>query len=141
MNLWIKSNTTSEIEITSHSKQHKLTNAYLTELNNHPVLLLDDQGFIQEYSQSVDSQFGYRRSELLRQHISCVIPQLSEVELIMEGHLNPLLNYICHCDHVFEALNSQSDIIICNLKFVRIENNGRRLLRLIVRPYDEVEEC
>lgn len=140
MNLWIKSNTTGEIEIASRSKQQKLTNDFLTELNNHPVLLLDDQGYIQEYSQSVESQFGYRRSELLRQHISCVIPQLSEVDLIMEGQLNPLLNYICHCDHVFEAINSQSDIVICNLRFVRIENSGRRLLRLIVRPYNSLEE-
>ena len=140
MNLWIKSNAASEIKISSHSNQQKLTNDYLTELNNNPVLLLDDQGFIQEYSQSVESQFGYHRSQLLRQHISCLIPQLSEIDLILEGHLNPLLNYICHCDHIFEALNSRSDIIICNLGFVRIEYNARRFLRLIVRPYGKEEE-
>lgn len=138
MNLWMKGNATSEIDSSSYSKQRKLTDDHLTELNDTPALLLDDQGIIKECSQSFEKLFGYNRSELVWQHISCLFPQLSEIDLILEDRLNPLLNYICYCDHIFEALNSRSDIIICNLSFVRIEYDGRRFLRLIVRPYGRV---
>ena len=139
MNLWIKGNATNEIDASSHLKQQKLTDGYLTEQSDNPTFLLDDHGLIQECSQSVERQFGYSRSDLVWQHISRLFPQLSDIELVLEDRLNPLLSYICHCDHIFEALNCQSDIIICNLSFVRIKNDGKRFLRLIVRPACSLE--
>ena len=95
---------------------------------------LDDTGVIRECDKSVEKIFGYSPHELVWQHISCLFPSLADVSL-MQGHqVNQMLNYICHCDHHFEAFNKQSDIIVCNLSFVLVENEGGHNLRMIVRP-------
>lgn len=139
MNLWIKGDAANGVDASFHLKQQKLTAGHLAEQNDNPTFLLDDHGLIQEFSQTVEKQFGYGRSDLVWQHISCLFPQLSDIELVLEDRLNPRLSYICHCDHIFEALNCQGDIIICNLSFIRIKNDGNRFLRLIVRPASSVE--
>jgi PAS domain S-box-containing protein len=136
MNLQIKGNEKIEIDSPSIAKQQKMTDEHLMERNPPPALSLDERGIIQACNKSVEKLFGYSQCELVWQHISYLFPQLLEVTLIQENQLNPLLKYICHCDHIFEAINKQSDIVICNLNFFRIEHEGVPTLKLIVRPVD-----
>lgn len=110
------------------------TGEYSGERHSPPVLVLDEKGYIQECSRAVEKLFGYRRHELIWQHISCLFPKLAEITLMQSGRLNPMLNYICHCDHSFEAINKQGDINICNLNFLLMEYGSTPNMRLIVRP-------
>lgn len=113
---------------------HMLSEEYPAERFSPPALSLDAQGFIQASGKSVEKLFGYRQHELVWQHISCLFPKFAEIALMEGDQLNPLLRYLCHCDHVFEAINKQSEIIICNLNFFLIEHRGTPNLKLIVRP-------
>ena len=134
MNLQIESKTMNRTDVSSCFKRNTLTDTHPAERHSPPVLLLDADGVIRECDQSVESIFGYRQHELIWQHISCLFPKFMEIALMQGNRLNPLLNYICHCDHLFEAVSKQSGIVICNLNFFLVEHNGSPSLRLIVRP-------
>lgn len=130
----IECNARNKSDTCSHATRKTLTDEELTERYDPPAFSLDGRGFIQECGKSVEKLFGYRQHELVWQHISCLFPKLADVSLIQENRLNPMLYYICRCGHVFEAINKQSDTIVCNLNFFLIEHEGVSTLRLIVRP-------
>lgn len=134
MNLQIESSAINKIDVSVYAKRETLTEVHPNERYSPPAISLDADGFIQACNKSVEELFGYRQHELVLHHISCLFPKLTEVALMQGNRLNPLFNYICHCDHVFEAINRQSDIVICNLNFLLVENSGKLNLRLIVRP-------
>jgi hypothetical protein len=140
MKLQTEADATSEFDASSYIKRQTLA-AERPSAERHvpPELSLDEHGIIQDCSKSIEMLFGYRQCELLWQHISCLFPQLSGITLIQDGRVNPLLNYMCHCDHAFEALNKQSDFIICNLSFFRMQHEGIPTLRLIVRPVTDAK--
>jgi hypothetical protein len=119
--------------------RHEWHGEHLTERLNPPALSLDERGMIQDCSKSLEKLFGFRRRDLVWKHVSQLFPRLADVELVQSGHLNPLLNYLCHCGHLYEALNSRGETFSSNLSFVHIEFDGRRSLRLIVRPTDSAE--
>jgi PAS domain S-box-containing protein len=134
MNMLTESFATKMVDAASHAGRNSMKTEYRAAHFSPPVLLLDVNGFIQECGQSVEKLFGYSQHELLWQHISCLFPKLGEVDLIQQGRLNPMLNYICHCDHIFEAINKQGGVTVCNLNFFMVEHTGMKNLRLIVRP-------
>jgi transcriptional regulator of aromatic amino acid metabolism len=123
----------NKIDFSSHATLHALIDERETERYSPPALSLDTNGYIQECDNTVEKLFGYRQHELLWQHISCLFPKFSEMDLLQGNRLNPMLSYICHCDYVFEAINKQSEIVICNLKFFLMEHKGVPNLRMIVR--------
>ncbi len=112
----------------------RMTDEQGMERNFPASLSLDTRGLIRTCAKPVEEMFGYRHQELIWQHISRLFPKFSEVAIIKGGRLNPLLNYLCHCDHPFDAMNKQGEVITCNLNLFLIENNGQNCLRLIVRP-------
>lgn len=118
----------------SYAKNQGWTDELITEKNDPPALSLDERGMIQDCSKSFEKLFGFKHCDLVWQHISCVLPQLSGVDLVQTGRLNPFLNYLCHCGHHYEVQNRQGDSFSCNLSFVHVEFGGRRSLRLIVNP-------
>jgi hypothetical protein len=69
-------------------------------------------------------------------HVSTLFTQLTGVELVQAGPVNPFLNYLCRCGQLFQAQNQQGDTFSSKLSFVRLEYEGRRFLRLIVNPSD-----
>ncbi len=138
MNLLRVENANFENHTPSQVSRQKLTDKPLTEHYDPPSLSLDERGMILECSKAFEMLFGFRRHELAWQHISKLIPKLEGVELIQDGQFNPLLNYLCHCGHIYQILNQQGEAIISNLSFVRIEYEGKRTLKLIVRPSDKV---
>ena len=95
---------------------------------------LDENCLIQECSKSVETLFGYRQHELIWQHISCLFPKLSEVDLVQGHQINQMFSYICRCGHTFEALSARGALVKCNLRFFLIANEGISTLRLIVHP-------
>lgn len=124
-------------EISFHTEQQlSIDEERVVEMNDAPAFLMNVQGVIRSCNKSAERRFGYPQSELLWQHISRLFPQFGDVELVMQNHLNPLLNYLCRCDHIFEAINKKGEIISCNLTFFSIEREGMHLLRLVVRSND-----
>jgi PAS domain S-box-containing protein len=134
MNLQMESSNRSRLNILPRADQQTLIDKQMTKRQSPPTLTLDANGSIQECSNSIETIFGYHPHELVWQHISCLFPRFSEVALIQGNQLNPMLNYLCHCDHVFEATDKRGDVVICNLNFFIVENKGTPNLKLIVRP-------
>jgi hypothetical protein len=134
MNMLTENFATRTMDSASHAVRHAVKTERKSEHHSPAVLLLDVNGYIQECGNSIEELCGYSQHELLWQHISCLFPKLGEIDLLQNGKLNPMLNYICHCDHIFEAMHKKSGIIVCNLNFFMVEHAGGQNLRLIVRP-------
>lgn len=117
-----------------HASGQKLPIGSTYRSNEPPALALDETGVIQKCSESCEKLFGYRSGDLVKQHISRLFPQLAEFKLFLDGTFNPKLDFLCHCGHLFQAQNWQGNTFKSELSFVRIENNGSRNLRLIIRP-------
>jgi PAS domain S-box-containing protein len=107
----------------------------LSEQHEPPALSLDERGMILDCSKSFRTLFGFRRSDLVWQHVSTLFPQLADIELVQAGQVNSLLNYLCRCGKLYQAINRQGDTFSINLSFVRIEYKGKGILRLIVHPF------
>jgi len=67
------------------------------------VLTLDDLGMIRDCSQACVQVFGYLPDELVGRHVSTLLPQLPETELVQEGRINSRLAHLCHCAVAFQA--------------------------------------
>lgn len=118
-------------------QQHPLDEERVVEMHDAPAFLMNVQGIIRSCNKSAERRFGYPQSELLWRHISCLFPQFADVELVMQDHLNPLLNYLCRCDHVFDVIDKNGETVGCNLTFFSVEREGMQLLRLVVRSSDD----
>ena len=98
------------------------------------ALVLDDRGIIRDCSKAGEQLFGYRRSELAWQHISKLIPRLSDVQLVQSGQINPQLEFLCHCGLPFQARNQQGITFDSELHFIRLEHGDSKKIRLIITP-------
>ncbi len=121
----------------SRARQQAFADAHLAIRYDPPALSLDERGMILDCSKSFEQQFGFRRIDLVWQHVSRLLPQLKNVDLIQAGQINRMLNFLCHCGLLFEAQTQQGDSLTARLSFVFIENPERRSLKLIVQPSNE----
>ena len=133
MNLQRDSNSASTIKAASCAK-HTMVDESLAEWNEPPALSLDERGMIQECSKSLEKLFGFSQSDLVCNHFSMLFPQLTGVEIVHAGQINPLLNYLCRCGHLFLAQNRQGEVFTSNLSVAHIGYDGSRLLRILVHP-------
>lgn len=114
--------------------QQEQTDTESAQATEPVVLMLDEGGVIFDCSRSCERLFGYFRSDLLRQHVSKLFPQFSQVALIQKCRINPRIAFLCHCGHRFRAQGRQGDTIFSELSFVQLDNAERKALRMIVRP-------
>lgn len=70
------------------------------------VLRLDDRGIIHDCSAACKDVFGYPAAELIGRHVSILLPQLPEIDLVEEGRINTHLAYLCRCGLAFQARHS-----------------------------------
>ena len=133
MNLQSDSTRVNKVNAVSCAK-HKMANENITEWTDPPALSLDESGMIQECSESLERLLGFSQSDLIRHHFSKLFPQLTGVEIVQAGQINPLLNYLCRCGHHFLTQNRQGEIFTSNLSVAHIGYDGSRLLRILVRP-------
>jgi hypothetical protein len=104
------------------------------EWQEPPAMSLDERGMIKDCSKSLEMLLGFRRSELVWHHVSMVFPQFEGIEIFQDGQVNPKLNYFCRCGQSYQAQKRQGDAVPSKLNFVCLENQGKRTLRLFVRP-------
>ena len=55
------------------------------------MLALNDKGVIQNCSQTCERVFGYRQDELAGRHVSTLLPELVDTELVLEDRINARL--------------------------------------------------
>ncbi|MBT9590960.1 MAG: PAS domain-containing protein [Thiobacillus sp.] len=67
------------------------------------VLTLNDLGVIRDCSRTCEQVFGYLPEELAGHHVSMLLPQLPDTELVQEGRINSRLAHLCHCAFSFQA--------------------------------------
>ena len=126
----------NETDISSVVKRRGDTNECRAEPNDPPALTLDDRGMIRACNKSFESLFGFRRSELAWRHVSSLFPQFVDIELVRAGEIDPFVNYLCHCGHLYCMQNQQGESVLASLNVFRLENDGRICVRLIVQPSD-----
>lgn len=84
------------------------------------MLALDDQGVIRNCSQICEQVFGYRQDDLAGQHVSTLLPELKDAELVQGERINSLLAFLCHCAMPFKARHRDGDIFISELFINRL---------------------
>jgi len=116
----------------------------VTERSEHPAsahesaeLILDESGMILDCTDAGEDLFECSKNDLVKQHISKLLPQLSKTTLVTNGALNSHLSYICRCGYHFLTQSRRRGTFFTDLNFVILKNGGRNILRLIVRPYEE----
>lgn len=138
MQLRIEDKVAVESHLFTRIQHTQLTNMRSSEKFDPPALSLDERGMILDCSKSFEKLLGFRRSELVWHHVSMLFSQLEGIELVQGGQVNSLLNYLCRCGRLYQVKNRQGETFSSNLNFFRIENQGKRFLRLIV--HDLVSE-
>jgi len=98
------------------------------------ALTLDQSGMIQDCSDNSEELFGFAPGELIRNHISRLLPQLSEIALLSDGRLNSRLIYLTHCGYLFKAMRRDGGVLSSELFFSQLEYGVNPILRLIIRP-------
>ena len=71
--------------------------------NDLATFTLDDLGVIRDCSRACEPVFGYRQEALVGRHISMLLPQLADTDLVQEGRINSRLAFLCHCAFAFQA--------------------------------------
>ena len=96
--------------------------------------ILDESGNIRDCNKTSEELFGYTLRELISQHISKLLPQLSKFEVIHDGQFNRRLAYLCHCGYLFIAQNHYGVTFSSELRLVNLSHAGMQVLKLLVLP-------
>ncbi len=112
-------------------EMHPSSNA---EWQEPPTLTVDERGMICDCSEAGEKLFGYSLRDLVWQHVSKVLPELSEVQLVKNGQFNPQLGFLSRCGQPFLAINRLGNICLNNLHFVLLNYAGKYAIRVIVQP-------
>jgi len=98
------------------------------------VLILNENGFICGCNNAAAELLEGSCHKIAGQHISTIVPQFLQAELLQEGKINPNMRYLSHIGYPFSLRSSNENTIDCNLFFNEINANGKLSFRLILRP-------
>jgi PAS domain S-box-containing protein len=96
-------------------------------------LMLDERGMVCAWDRACEMLFGHRPSEIVSLHVSKLLPQLADVELLKDGQPNSRLRYLCRIGVRFHALSRSGEQFPCDLFLNSRANPGLPALHLIVR--------
>lgn len=98
------------------------------------VLTVDCDGMIYDCNEDGESLFDYQRGELVRRHVSMLLPQLAKLELMPGGQPNPRLRFLCRSGHHYQAVTKHGGHFPSDLFLNHLDGHGRDRMSLIVRP-------
>lgn len=118
-----------------------------SQLGNHKVfpeddravLTLDVNGLIRNCNKAAAKLMKCPTSQLVWQHVSNLLPQLADTELMQNGHINPRLRFLSRIGHRFQLAMPGGGLASGRIFFSDLENAGRHNLRLIICPDDRHE--
>jgi PAS domain S-box-containing protein len=99
-----------------------------------PALTLDERGMILDCSKAGEALFGYSRKDLVWHHVSRLLPELSEFQLLKDGKLNEQLAFLSRCGRPFCAINRIGTVFLIELNIVLLYVAGKGSIRVIVQP-------
>lgn len=88
------------------------------------VLTLDDLGVIRECSMACEQVFGYLPHELAGRHVSTLLPQLPDTELVQDDRINSRLAHLCHCAVAFQARRRDGQCFSSELFINRLDSHN-----------------
>lgn len=101
--------------------------------NDLAALTLDDLGIIRDCSTACEQIFGYMREALIGGHISMLLPQLADTELVQDGRINSRLAFLCHCAFSFQARRRDGQAFDGELFISRLDTHN---VVILVRNLD-----
>jgi PAS domain S-box-containing protein len=102
-----------------------------------PALWMDTAGVILECNPALETVLGYTGRELVSQHVSVVLPELSTGYVFRDGLLNPMLDFLSHLGHHFHARKRNGQAFGAELHFIENHHGEPKTIRLLVQPQDE----
>ena len=100
--------------------------------HNLAALMLNESGLVCAWDSACKMLFGHQESEIVSRHVSVLLPQLANVELLKGGEPNPELRYRCRIGVRFQALARNGEKFHCDLFLNKLRNFGVPPLRMIV---------
>lgn len=104
------------------------------------AITVNRNGTICNCNKAAETLFGFRHEELVTQHISLLLPQLSDVEWIQDGRPNPHLSFLSRIGRRYKAMKRDGNQFASRLFVVDLGNSEQCGLQLIIRHAEEVEE-
>ena len=101
------------------------------------ALTLDDRGMVCDCNRAGAALFKYRRSELVWRHVSMLLPQLANMELMQNGQPNQHLRFLCRIGRSFQAVTQDGEHFSGQIFLNVLDQPGRGRLSLIVRAIGE----
>jgi len=101
------------------------------------ALTLDQHGMICDCNCATEALFRYRRNEIVQRHISTLLPQLGQLDLMEDGRINQRLHFLCHIGHTFQAVPQDGECFDGELFLNIADNMTGGFVSVIVRPVDE----
>lgn len=105
------------------------------------ALTLDGRGTICDCNRDAEMLFRCRRSQLVWQHISILLPELAGVDLLPGGMPNPRLRYLCRVGRTMTALTHDGMPFPVDLFLNAVSRIDQDRLLLVVRPIASVRAC
>jgi hypothetical protein len=98
------------------------------------ALTLDSRGFIRDCDAASEVLFKYCHSEIVRHHISALLPQLRMINLVLDGQPNEHLRFLSRIGYHFLAVTQDGDQFPSRLFINVLDAAGIGRLSLLVRP-------
>jgi hypothetical protein len=103
-------------------------------------LTLDSRGSIIDCNGAGESLFKIRRNALVKRHVSELLPQLAQLELLKNDQINPHLRFLIRIGRTFQAVNQDGEHFVSEIFLNVLGSAGSGQLSLIVRPIETSSE-
>lgn len=100
------------------------------------VLLVADNGTILDTNEEGSRLLGYHAKLSVRCHISSLVPELAEIDLLEEGNerVNPYLRYLSRIGHHFKIFATHGEQFTGELYFNDLKKIDQHLILVLIRP-------
>lgn len=98
------------------------------------ALTLDSRGMIRDCNKAGEALFKRRRSDLIWRHVSILVPQLANMELVQNSGPNARLRFLSRIGRHFRVVKGDGESFDGELFLNVLDSRGYGHLLLIVRP-------
>lgn len=109
--------------------------AHNVNKNTSAALTLLQNGMILSCNKACGELLGVEPEKLVWQPISRILPQLTDISLILDNKINPYLKFLSVAGHHFDVVSTNGVHIVCELFFSVIEEFGKCCLKITLQPF------
>jgi len=124
----------AKVDIEGGQARSHLNHNHCNDEDHTAVLTLCDNGTIFECNEAAAELLDCPSSRLTWQHISTILPKLTEITLMQGGGINPNLRFLSRIGYSFEVVDMSGVHFVSAVFFNEIESLGRHFLRVILLP-------